>query len=147
MGKIPSGCSILTVRHDDASTGVLVSWVQQAAFEPIALSVAVRKGRPALSLIEQSRRFLLNVIGEPPTAMFRHFGRGFALGEDAFQGLSTEQTDVGVRLLDCIAWIACRVMTQVDVGDHELFIAQVEAAESGREGAPYTHLRKSGLTY
>jgi len=57
---------------------MLVSWVQQAAFEPPCVTVCVRDGRPALRLIEGAGQFLLNVMGEDPTALgfMAHGGRG-----------------------------------------------------------------------
>jgi len=147
MGMVPSGCSILTVEHAGRSTGVLVSWVQQAAFESPSISVCVKRGRPIVQLMEASKRFMLNVIGEDPTAMFRHFGRGFTLGEDAFAGLQTTPTEYGPMIEGCIAHLGCRVIQKVAVGDHDLYVAQVVAAESVNGAKPYTHLRSTGLSY
>jgi len=147
MGTVPSGCSIFTVEHAGRSSGVLVSWVQQAAFEPPSISVCVKRGRPIVELIEASKRFMLNVIGEDPTAMFRHFGRGFTLDEDAFAGLQTTPTDFGPMIDGCIAHLGCRVNQKVAVGDHDLYVAEVVAAASVNGAKPYTHLRSTGLSY
>ena len=95
LGRIPSGCAILTATHDGKSTGLLVSWVQQASFEPLMLTVCIKEERPATKLIAGSGRFLLNVIGEDPTAMFKHFGKGFSPDEDAFAGLTVRSTGFG----------------------------------------------------
>ena len=146
MGRIPSGCCILTVEHAGQRTGVLVSWVQQAAFEPLSISVCVKKGRPAVELMERARRFLLNVVGEDPAAMFRHFGRGFGPEEDAFAGIRTEATAFGPLLPECIAHLGCELTQSLDVGDHLLYIASVIAGAGGGN-QPYVHLRKSGLSY
>lgn len=148
MGRIPSGCAILTVHHAGQSTGVLVSWVQQASFEPPSISIALRKGRPAVELVERSGRFLLNIISANHTPMFRHFGRGFGLSDDAFAGLKTTPTEYGVRLDDCIAHLGCKVSQKVSVGDHDLYVAIVECAIPAAAGeTPYVHLRGSGFTY
>ena len=147
IGRIPSGCAILSVEHEGRSTGLLVSWVQQAAFEPPSLTVCIKQGRPAASLVDAAKRFLLNVIGENATPMFKHFARGFALHEDAFAGLKTLPTQFGPLLTDCIAHLACRVQTKVTAGDHDVYIVEVVAAEVIEGKKPYTHIRKSGLTY
>ena len=96
IGRIPSGCSILTVQHAGRSTGLLVSWVQQAAFDPPSISVAVKRGRPAEGLIDGSGRFVLNLVGEDPKPMFKRFGKGFSLEEDAFAGLAIEARAVAL---------------------------------------------------
>lgn len=147
IGRIPSGCSILTVQHEGRATGVLVSWVQQASLEPLCVSVCLKSGRPAAELIDVAGKFLLNIVGEDTKAMFRHFGRGFALDEDAFSGLATEPTAFGPRLAPCIAHLGCQVIQTVSVGDHDLYIAEVLAAEADAGLKPYIHLRSTGLNY
>lgn len=147
LGRIPSGCSILTVAHGDTSTATLVSWVQQAALEPPCVSVAIKRGRPSAELIQRSQCFLLNVIGDDPSEMFKHFGKGFAVGEDAFAGVETTETPFGPLLEACIAHMGCRVINVAPAGDHDLYIAEVAAAHGAAEKQPYTHLRKSGLGY
>ena len=155
IGRLPSGCSILTAEYAGRSSGVLVSWIQQAAFEPPSISVCVKRGRPIVQLIEASKRFMLNVIGEDPTAMFRHFGRGFTLDEDAFAGLQTTPTEFGPMLAlersegtdGCIANLGCRVMQRITVGDHDLYVAEVVASLVVDGAKPYTHLRTTGLSY
>lgn len=149
IGRIPSGCSILTVQHGDCSTGMLVSWVQQAAFDPPSVTVCVKGGRPALEVIDAAECFVLNVIGEDPGAWFKHFGKGFAIDEDAFLGLKVEQTEFGPLLTDCIANLGCRVRDKLTIGDHELYAAEVVSARapSSPPAAPHVHIRKSGLSY
>jgi len=147
IGRIPSGCSILTAQHAGRSSGVLVSWVQQAAFEPPAVSVALRRGRPIVGLIDGSGRFLLNLIDENPTAMFKHFGKGFSLDDDAFGGLGVEQTEYGPALSACIARMGCRVLERVTVGDHDLYLGEVESGGVVEGAHPYVHIRANGLNY
>ncbi len=147
VGLIPSGCSILTVEHDGRSTGLLVSWVQQASFEPLSLSVCVKRGRPAQELIDAAGRFVLNVLSDDPSAMFKHFGKGFSLDEEAFDGVATEPSEYGPMLTDCVAQLGCRVTQRIAVGDHDLYVVAVAVGRSTDGATPYVHLRKSGLSY
>ena len=147
LGRVASGCFILTTTHDDRATGVLVSWVQQASFDPPALTVCLKHERPARELVDSSKRFLLNVLGEEASELFRHFGKGFASDEDAFAGLETEQTDFGPLLTGCIAHLACRVTDKIKVGDHVLYVGEVVAARAAGEAKPYMHTRRNGLGY
>ncbi len=149
LGRIPSGCSILTASHEEDRTGTLVSWVQQASFEPLAVSVCLKPDRPVVPLIERSGRFLLNVIGEDPSHLFKHFGKGFPPGADAFAGLEIWETPYGPALAEAVAHLGCRVRERVRAGDHDLFVAEVLAGAAGEGGAgkPYVHLRATGLTY
>jgi len=147
VGRVPSGCFVLTTRHEDRATGVLVSWVQQASFEPLSVSVAIKQGRPAVSLIEGAGVFALNVISSDPTAMFKHFGKGYSLDEDAFRGLRVQESEFGALLEDCVAHLGCRVTGKMSAGDHDLYVARVVAGQVRVDTRPYTHVRRSGLTY
>ncbi len=147
IGRIPSGCFILTAEHAGRATGVLASWVQQASFDPPLVTAALRRGRPIVELIEGSRGFVLNVIGDPPTALFKQFGKGFSLEEDAFAGLDIEATPAGPRILSCPAHLVCRVRDRFSTGDHDLFLAEVIAGDGDSAVRPYVHLRSNGLSY
>lgn len=147
IARIPSGCSILTVTHGDRSTGMLVSWVQQAAFVPPSISVCVKDGRPPNQLIDAAGRFVLNVIGQDPAPLFKHFAKGFSLEEDAFDGLESDSTPFGPTLRSAVAHLGCAVTEKVTVGDHVLYVATVEAADTAADVKPFVHLRKNGLSY
>lgn len=147
LGQIPSGCYVLTAAHGELASGLLVSWVQQASFEPPMITVALRQGRPIGTLVEASGCFVLNQIPENPLPLFRHFGRGFDLDQPAFEGLRTEPDPHGVVLRDCPSFLACRVVRWMDCGDHRLYVAEVVGGRSRSDARPYVHLRSSGFNY
>lgn len=147
LARIPSGCAILTARHEGRRTGMLASWIQQAGFDPPAVTVAVKKGRPIEAVMDAAGRFSLNLIGDDPTPMFRHFGRGFGPDDDAFAGLNAVDCDGGVALANALAVFNCRVVGKHDAGDHWVYVGHVSDAKAGGEGRPYVHLRKNGMNY
>jgi flavin reductase (DIM6/NTAB) family NADH-FMN oxidoreductase RutF len=147
IGRIPSGCAILTAKTASRRTGMLASWIQQAAFEPPMISVAVRKGRFIESLIDESGAFVVNLLGDSPAAMFKHFGKGFGPDDDAFAGLPVTDHAAGVIIPGRIAWLACGVRARHDAGDHWLYLGEIIEAEAQEAAMPYVHLRKNGLSY
>jgi flavin reductase (DIM6/NTAB) family NADH-FMN oxidoreductase RutF len=147
LGQIPSGCYVLTACDGERCTGLLTSWVQQAGFDPPAVTVAIKKGRPVEALIEASGSFVLNAVGEPRTAMFKHYGRGFDADEPAFEGLTTTRIDQGVCIDECIGHLACRVMSRADGGDHHIYVAEVLEGQMTPAARPYVHLRANGFGY
>ena len=147
IARIPSGCSILTAGNESRATGTLVSWVQQASFEPPSITVGLKRGRPIVELVDAAGCFLLNVIGDDPSTMFKHFGKGFSLDEEAFDGLTVRCTEFGPAIESCVAHLGCRVTAKVPIGDHDLYAAEVAAAGVVEGARPYTHLRRSGKTY
>ena len=147
LGKLPSGCSILTAGHEGRSTGMLGSWIQQASFEPLLLTVAVKRGRPLVELVEGSGRFVVNILGSDPKEMFRHFGKGFGPDEPAFEGLACRATEFGTILDQVLGFLECMVQFRMEVGDHWLYVAEPVSGGMCVESEPYIHTRKSGRSY
>ncbi|MCG3136542.1 MAG: putative diflavin flavoprotein A 5 [Phycisphaerae bacterium] len=147
IGSIPSGCAVLTARSGSQSTGILASWIQQASFQPILLSVAIKQHRPIEQLIKTSGRLLLNIINGDPKPIFKHFAQGFAPDQPAFTGLETDESDYGVILNKCLGYVGGRVVNQIVTGDHHLYIVQPETARIIMGGEAYVHTRKSASNY
>ena len=147
LGRVVSGCFVLTAQAGEESTGMLASWVQQAGFDPPTVTACVKKARPIERLIDESGHFVLNVIGDDPSALFKHFGKGFEPGEDAFVGLDVDRHPAGVALTDCPGHLGCRVIGKHDAGDHWLYLAEVIGGRGDAERPPYVHIRKNGFSY
>lgn len=148
LGRIPSGLFVLTARRGRDETGMLASWVQQCSFDPPQVTVAVNKARGVLEWLPDGAAFVLNVLPEGGKQFVAHFGKGFAPGEPAFEGLEVRRDrEMPPVLLSAHAYLVCRVAGQVDAGDHVLVIGRVTAGAVLHDGKPTVHLRKSGLKY
>ena len=86
LSRIPTGLFILTARHEDRRTGLLVRRVQQVCSDPPMVCVAVEKGQAIMPLISESHRFGLCQIGERDRLLRRKFAIPPELGEDPFLG-------------------------------------------------------------
>ena len=75
--------------------------------------------------------------------------RGIRPDEDAFAGVATRDTVLGIPALsDALAYLECRVIqTCTFGGDHDLVIAQVTGGDLLNDGPPFTHVRGSGFHY
>jgi flavin reductase (DIM6/NTAB) family NADH-FMN oxidoreductase RutF len=148
LGRIPSGLFVLSIAHDGEETGMLVSWVTQAGFEPPMVSLALRPDRPVAKWIAARAPFVLNVLAEYQKQLVGRFGRGFESGEPAFEGLEIVRTPAGLpALAAAMGYLECRAKSHVDSGDHRIFLAEVSAAHMLADGQPYVHIRKNGLRY
>jgi flavin reductase (DIM6/NTAB) family NADH-FMN oxidoreductase RutF len=148
VGRIPSGLFVVTARNGDSETGLLASWVQQCSFEPFQLSVAFKTGRAVADWLTRDAAFVVNILEEDQTDLLVHFGKGFALGEPAFNGLDVDRGCAGAPvLMDALAYLDCRVEGRCPAGDHELFVGRVVAGRVLGEGRPMVHVRKNGSHY
>jgi flavin reductase (DIM6/NTAB) family NADH-FMN oxidoreductase RutF len=150
LGQVPSGLFVLTVRHGEQETGLLVSWVMQAGFDPPMLSLALKRGRPACEWLEAGSPFALNLLAAGEKRHLRHFARGFETGQAAFDGLEIERTASGLAVLrDTVGYLECRPVRHVDSGDHRVFLAEIigGGAASAEPREPVVHIRRSGMKY
>ena len=148
LGRIPSGIYILAAGTGERATGMLASWVIQAGFEPPMVTVAVKQGRNLVEWLTQGEPFVLNVVGQQQTSLFKHFGKGFEPGEPAFEGLAVHACPRGILILDeSVGHLECEPAGHLDSGDHRIFLARVVRGRLHEGGQPYIHIRKSGANY
>lgn len=152
LARTPSGLFILTACGPDGrQTGMLASWVQQASFDPPALSVAVNKKRYVNDWLQANPAVVLNLVGETQKQYLGHFGRGFDPDEPAFDGIPTTAGPNGTPALsDALGWLAGTVTGRIDAGDHYVYAVRIEAAHRGAaldSERPWVHIRKNGFNY
>jgi flavin reductase (DIM6/NTAB) family NADH-FMN oxidoreductase RutF len=149
LGRVPSGIFVLTVGTGPRATGMLSSWVMQAGFEPPMVSVAVKLGRSVCDWITAGEPFVLNLVGKSQNDLLKHFSRGFAPDEPAFDGLAVAPCRRGVPILnDAVGHLECEPVRHVDSGDHRVFLAKVVRGRLNDDDTePMIHVRKSGAKY
>ena len=149
IGRIPSGLFIVTVRSSAGTeTAFLASWVQQVAFQPPLVSVAIKKGRPALEVLGEDGTFAVNVVGEENKGLIGRYAKGIAPGKDAFADESVRRSATGAAILEeATAFMDCRLYARTDLGDHVLCIGEVVAGDVLAGDEPMVHLRRSGFDY
>jgi flavorubredoxin/flavin reductase (DIM6/NTAB) family NADH-FMN oxidoreductase RutF len=150
LGRISGGLYIITAKRGDVSSAMLASWVSQASFKPIGLSIAVAKDRAIESLMQVGDRFVLNVLEENNyQTLMRHFLKRFAPGADRFAGVRTQAAENGAPILtDALAYMECEVISRMDCGDHWVVYSNVyEGRVSQPEALTAVHHRKVGNHY
>ena len=162
LGRVPSGVYVLTAREGENETGVLVSWVMQAGFEPPMVSVAIRKGRYVIDWLTKvdgnvselaggdapGAPFVLNVLAEGAARMLQHFGRGFGPDEPAFEGIGLNRSPSGAAILtDALGHLECEAVGRTETPDHYILLARVTGGSLAGAGKPMVHVRKDGFRY
>jgi 3-hydroxy-9,10-secoandrosta-1,3,5(10)-triene-9,17-dione monooxygenase reductase component len=149
LGRVPSGLFILTVRYGGRATGMLVSWVQQAGFEPPMLTVAVNRDRFVREWIVAEGAFVLNQLPAGNKRLLRHFARGFAADANPFDGLALYADLASAPVLDeALSYLDCEVVGSMESGDHTIFLARIlSGALLNPDAEPMVHIRNTGSHY
>jgi flavin reductase (DIM6/NTAB) family NADH-FMN oxidoreductase RutF len=148
LGRVPSGIFVLTLTRPGVETGMLASWVQQCSFQPPMITFAIQRGRAIASLLGADSVLTVNILEAAQTDMIAHFGKGFALTDNAFQDIDLRRAEPhGPILTEAHACLFVKVTASVATGDHDLYTAEVTAGSLLEEGQPMVHIRKNGLHY
>lgn len=151
--KLSYGLYIVSSKAGEKAGGCVVNTLAQVTAVPEKLAVTVSKDNYTTELIQASGYFTGTVLTEA-TDMNTIAAFGFRSGKDIdkFDGFSA-QTDVnGVPYLtDTMAAVySCKVVGQLDLGTHIMFIGEVTEAKTLND-APvmtydYYHRIKKGTT-
>jgi flavin reductase (DIM6/NTAB) family NADH-FMN oxidoreductase RutF len=150
LGKVPSGLFVLSIGHGDDAFGMLVSWVQQAGFDPPALTVALRLDRPVVDRATQAGAFTLSQLPEGGKSLLRHFARGGTGDVPIFEGIARREVpdSIGIVPEGAMAYLDLTIVGHVDSGDHRVVLATINRGEIlDATAAPMVHIRKSGGHY
>jgi flavorubredoxin/flavin reductase (DIM6/NTAB) family NADH-FMN oxidoreductase RutF len=150
LGRIAGGLYIITAQKGDVRSAMVASWVSQASFNPIGVTIAVAKDRAIEALMQVGDYFVLNVLAENNYShLMRHFLKRFAPGADRFAGVKIQPSRRGIPILtEALAYLECQVVSRMDANDHWIVYA---TADDGKVANPdaltATHYRKVGNHY
>ena len=149
VGKISSGLFILTVANGARREGFLASWIQQASFQPLMVSMAVKADRPLVEFLRATGRFCVNVVGHQNNGLLKPFWGAAKEGENPLDAVKTSLSPRGnVILTDALAALECEPRNFAQPGDHVIVFAEVvEARLLNAQDKPMTHVRRTGASY
>ncbi len=128
FGKLDSEVFVLTAAHGDRRNGQIVCWVLPASIVPQVPRMVVGVGRQTYTreLIEGSRRFALNLLGQDQWRWVPHFGFRSGRDEDKFATIPFERGMTGSPLLPgIVGYLECMVRSTLDAGAHLFYLADV----------------------
>jgi flavin reductase (DIM6/NTAB) family NADH-FMN oxidoreductase RutF len=127
---------LVTAQAAGRRGGLIATFVNQASIAPDCPRVLVGLARQHFTweLVEQSRCFALQLLGEAHLDWVWRFGLSSGRDTDKFAGLETVATPLGTpRLAAALAWLDCRVEAALDTGDRSVYLAAV--TDAGQTGA------------
>lgn len=131
----------MSTRDDDYIAAGTVSWVSQASFEPPLVTVAIKKQSHLHETMGKSRIFAINVVGKNQKDMLSPFAKESKLEGSSLDGYNfTPGEHTGAPILnDVPAYIECKVVEDITLGDHTIFIGEVVGGDTrDPEAVPLT---------
>jgi flavin reductase (DIM6/NTAB) family NADH-FMN oxidoreductase RutF len=128
LAQFATGVTILTARgHEDNFVGLTATSFNSVSLDPPLIIWSLGRRSRSLAAFEQAARYAVNVLAHDQVDLARRFSRPHA---DRFAGVPYQLGDAGAPLIEgCVAWLECRHHSRHPVGDHMLFIGEVETCE------------------
>ncbi len=153
LQKLGYGMYVIASRKGDRLNGQIANTVFQITSEPPTVAVSINKNNLTHEFIKESRVFSASVLCQSTPLSF--IGRfGFKSGRDTnkLEGVNYRigETKAPVITDYAVSYLEARVIREVDVGTHTIFIGEVVAGEILMEEAcmtyEYYHQVKRGVT-
>src|SRR4051812_18967423 len=137
MGHFVTGVTVVTALDDARPFGITVNALSSVSLDPPLVMVALDRRRFITPIVHRAGRFAVNVLAEGQQALSDCFaGAAVSPGRDEFCGAAWTPGPSGLPLLEgAIATLECHVVQTYAAGDHDLFIAHVDAM-ANREHHP-----------
>lgn len=141
LSRFASGVTVVTGR-DAAGTpfGITVSAFCSVSLEPPQILICIQKKSHCNKAISESGVFIVNILSENQEAISNVFASHSA---DKFESVETfDGIEQAPGIVGALANIECRKVSEIDGGDHTIFIGEVESASVADE-APLAYWRGS----
>ena len=127
--NIGYGLYVVTSNDGVKDNGLIVNTVTQVTNTPNRVAVTINKLNYSCETIAKTGKLNISTLSQDaPFAIFERFGFHSGRDTDKFAGFDhTQRAANGLRFLDkyANAFISCKVINQIDVGTHMMFICDV----------------------
>jgi flavin reductase (DIM6/NTAB) family NADH-FMN oxidoreductase RutF len=134
LGRFASGVTVVTTKDSNGNLhGLTVSAFSSVSMNPPLILVCILKKTGSYSAFEESKAFVVNILGESQQSVSNHFA---SHSDDKFSGQNYQLSENGLPILaDCLVNLECSLKHSYDGGDHTIFVGQIEKAKTA-DGKP-----------
>jgi flavin reductase (DIM6/NTAB) family NADH-FMN oxidoreductase RutF len=122
LGRWCSGVTVVTMRDRETVHGITVSAFGSLSLDPPLIGIAIARRARAHGYLERVQRFAVSILSEDQRQLSEHFaGRPIEVPDGLFEDFAELPFIRGA-----LAYLDCSVVQRVAVGDHTLYVGQIE---------------------
>jgi flavin reductase (DIM6/NTAB) family NADH-FMN oxidoreductase RutF/rubredoxin len=147
------GLYVIGSQKGDRLNGQIANTVFQVTSDPPTIAVSINKQNLTHEFISESKVFTASILSQDtPLSFIGHFGFKSGREVDKLKDVNYKlgETKAPIVLDHSLAYLEAKVINQVDVGTHTIFIGELVGADVISEGEPmtyaYYHQVKRGTT-
>ena len=136
MRRAPASVAVLTVDTGSEKLGLTVSSLTSLSIDPPLVGVSIAREAAMHELLREAGGFAASLLAGGQEWLAQHFARGVPpIG--MWNGISTEEASGAAPLIaGALGSLECRLVGEHAVGDHTLFVGEVEAVRLGAAAPP-----------
>ena len=137
LGSFGTGVTVVTSGNKQTRfVGVTANSFSSVSLEPPIVLWSLGSASPSLDIFDATGRFVINILSLQQMDLSKRFSSNVV---DKFEGVDLRDGLDGLPVLnECVATFECKTIQRTVVGDHVLFLGQVEK---------YTYERKPTLLF
>lgn len=153
LQKLGYGLYVVCSKKEDKFNGQIANTLFQVCSEPPVIAVAINRQNLTHEFISKSRVFTGSILSqETPLPFIGNFGFKSGRNLDKFKGVQYKlgETLAPIVLDHTLAYLEAKVLSQVEVGTHTVFLGEIVGGDVVKDGDPmtyaYYHQVKRGTT-
>jgi flavin reductase (DIM6/NTAB) family NADH-FMN oxidoreductase RutF len=125
LGSYGTGVTVVTSGNSKSRlVGVTANSFTSVSLDPPIVLWSLVSTSPSLEVFDQSGRFVINVLALHQIDLSKQFSKTLS---DKFAGVEFNEGLDGLPVIqNCVATFECKTIQRTVVGDHVLFLGQVE---------------------
>ncbi len=132
LHKLGYGMYVVASKQGDRLNAQIANTVFQITSEPATVAVSINKSNLTHQFIQESRVFTASVLRrETPLSFVGRFGFKSGRDTDKLDGVDYRIGKTGAPLVteNAVAYLEAKVIQEVDVGSHTIFIGNIVDAD------------------
>jgi flavin reductase (DIM6/NTAB) family NADH-FMN oxidoreductase RutF len=153
LHRMTYGMYLVCSKEGGKFNGQLSNTVFQVCSDPPIVATALNKQNLTNEYVSSSKVFTVSILSqETPLSFIGGFGFKSGRDVDKLKGLNYKMGETGAPIVldNTLAYLEAKVISQLDVSTHTIFVGEIVAADVVKEGEPmtyaYYHQVKRGTT-
>jgi flavin reductase (DIM6/NTAB) family NADH-FMN oxidoreductase RutF len=139
--RFPCGIAVVTTEVEDQEFGITVASLVSFSLEPPLAGISIGVETLMHGLLRESAGFSVSLLAGDQEGVAQHFARSGVPPVARWLGVASEPGQYGRRISGALGWLECRHVEAHRIGDHTLFVAEVEEVELGRDDTGLAYLQ------
>jgi len=134
MRRFPAPVAVVTTEVDGERFGLTVGSLVSLSLEPQLVGISIGKDSSSHEPIRRAGGWTVSLLSGVQAEVARHFARSGIPPVALWIGIDVRDGSRGPLVEGALGWLECRTVSEHEVGDHTVFVGEVESIETGASG-------------